>query len=397
MFSLGKHGPDGKYGAIIDIGSGSVGVAVVVSEPGQKLPKVIWTHREHTSIKDIESIQAASKDITTAIINAFLEVSNTGGKKLREYDKGAKIAEVQITISAPWSYTISKTVNFEDPVMFKVTQALLDDLEATAKKEIAAVLESNDVMSKLGLSVISESTLNITANGYLINHPDDQMVNTLSLSQIDGVAEEKMLAVVYDAKDKVYPKAKQNTHTFMNVFFSTLTNLHPQSTEICLIDVTAEAVELGIVRDGILQYVTHIPYGTYTIAREISGLCSIPKTEALAYIKNTDALLLPNLSTAKEAEFKAIIDSFEEKIADLLKRTGDALSIPKTIYIHTDSLSEVFYKKRIVNATKRATQADHSVHLITSKLFGKSDSSDSAILLSAFVFHKKNIDSTFRM
>ena len=28
MFGLKKHGPDGRYGAIIDIGSGSVGVGI---------------------------------------------------------------------------------------------------------------------------------------------------------------------------------------------------------------------------------------------------------------------------------------------------------------------------------------------------------------------------------
>ena len=397
MLSLGKHGPDGIYGAVVDVGSGSVGVAIVASEPKQSAPEIIWSHRELTNIKDIESLQAASKDITTAIINAFLELGSKGGKALRKYDPKASITDIQVTISAPWSYTISKTVSFEDKETFKVTTTLFEDLETTAKKEIQAVLDSNEVMKKLGLQVVAESTRNVTANGYLINEPNDQMVTTLSLSHIDAVCEERMITVIEDAKEKVFPRADLRINTFANTFYNTLTHLNPESTEICLVDITAEATELGIVRDSTLQYVTHIPYGTHTLAREISGLCGIPKSEALAYIRNPESTVSIQLPDAKRLEFTAIIKAYEEKLADLFKRTGDSLSIPKTIYLHTDVATESFFKDRITGATQQSTKTSHAIHLITSKLFATAQTSDTAILLSAFVFHKINTDPTFKL
>ena len=76
----------------------------------------------------------------------------------------------------------------------------------------------------------------------------------------------------------------------MLVFYCVLRQLAPDTTEVCLIDITHEATEIGIVRDGILKYVTHVPFGTFTIARDIASLCKVPNEEALAYLRGNTAL-----------------------------------------------------------------------------------------------------------
>jgi len=95
------------------------------------------------------------------------------------------------------------------------------------------------------------------------------------------------------------------------------------------------------------------------------------------------------LSPAREEEFNKVLKTYATNIAELFKKTGDSLSIPKTIFMHTDADNEAFFSGRLVEAANLATGSQHNVHPITSSIFEKGSDSDSAILLSAYVFHKK--------
>lgn len=389
MFGLGKHGPDGRYGAIVDIGSGSVGVAIVASDPDQELPVTIWSTREWTSIRDLEQADAAAKDITAATMNAFLTLGSTGCKAMRAYDKKAKLTDIQVAIAAPWSYTITKTVSTTDEKEFEITESLIEELIETAKSEALAVIDQNDFMQKMGLEVISDATIGVTANGYLMKKPVGQNVKSVSISHLTGVTEQKLMSTIRDAKDQVFTGVNLKSTTFMYHYYLALQALLTESTEVCLVDVTAEAVELGIIRDGILKYVTHMPYGTRSIAREIAAVCDIPKEEAAGYLRSNNTDLIAALSDEKQTKLGAIIATFDERLADLLQRTGDALSIPKTIYLHTDIATEAFFTQRLEKAGYTANSVEHAVHPITSKLFQEKPNEDTALLLSAYVFHKK--------
>lgn len=175
----------------------------------------------------------------------------------------------------------------------------------------------------------------------------------------------------------------------MLVFYCVLRELAPDTSEVCLVDVSYEATEIGIVRDGILKYVTHAPLGIYSLSRDIASLCELPKEEALSYIRGNSALE-DCLSTPKKAELKEIIRAFEDKMTELFNRTGDTLSIPKPLFVHTDRNAEKFFSKIIKNAAKRATKGEHGIHLVTSKLLGESTLEDTALLLSAHFFHKNH-------
>ena len=387
LFDLGKHGPDAIYAAIVDVGSGSVGLAIIASVPGQPEPLIIYSARERTPIRDISGLSEASKDIATAVVNAFLLLGNDGRQALEAYDGSAKISATSVSISAPWSYTIAKTVHVHGDEPFEITKSLVEDLTQQAHEEALKIIQENDLMDRLGLITISEATAEIVANGYITKNPIDQTVNDLSLTQMNGVAEQKLVNVIQDSQEKVLPSAELQQHTFTQQFHRALQSLRPDTSEACLIDVTHEATEIGVVRDGVLRYVTHVPYGSYTIAREISELCKLPKEEALGLLRVSDADQRQNLAAATKAEIDVIIKNYEEKLSDLFTRTGDTLSVPKSIFLHTDRKTEPFFVERIAAAAKNATTLHHSVHPLTEKMFADLTVNDSRILLSAYVFH----------
>jgi Tfp pilus assembly PilM family ATPase len=118
----------------------------------------------------------------------------------------------------------------------------------------------------------------------------------------------------------------------------------------CLVNITYEATEIGIVRDGTLQYATHTPFGSFSLAREIADITSVPLLEAFQSLHNeTPYAFMQNLPESQKAEVEKVIEAYTARVADLFHETGDDLSIPKQIFLHADLANhylETSLKKR---------------------------------------------------
>ena len=377
-----------KYGVIIDVGSGSVGMALLFSDPSSTEPQILWSHRERMLIRAEDRLDTTKKLMATTILKAFLELGNDGLKALRQFDKSATVAEIFVSIAAPWSYTVVKTISLNQEKKFRVTKKLIDELslKATAQGKEAA---SKDVLvKKLSLTQIGTTTISASVNDYVTRDALNNEAQKLTLTQLTELAENTIVEALRSAADKILPGARLELNTFMDTYYSALNALKPDTSEICLIDITAEATELGIVRNNILEYVTHVPFGSYTIARKIATATSILKEEALGYLRENDIDSTKALSESKREKLKTVVEEYENTISELFRRTGDALSIPKTIFMHTDAAAESFFQTHLREAAKRTTGLEHKIHPMTGKYFKPSAEHDSAILLSAYVFHK---------
>lgn len=386
MFSS-KNKSDIRYGLVVDVGSGSVGAALVSSDPSQKNPQIIWSHRERMAIKRETDLPNTAKNITAALVNCLLSVSSEGMKALKEHNKKASLKTIQIAISAPWSYTVNKTVSYSKEEPYEITKKLVRELTQVAEQQALEVIDENKVIEKLGLTTITKATVDISANGYHVQEAYGQCANHISISHISAIAQKHLLDAITETTDKVFPNVNLERYSFMLVYYCVLQRLAPDTTEICLVDVTFEATEIGIIRDGILRYSTHCPFGAYTLAREIAQACDIPEAEALGYLRGNKALE-SNLGPEKLANLRSVVESYEKSVAALFRRTGDQLSIPRPVFIHTDARSENFFADSIKKAAAQATKTEHGIHLVTSKFLEEDTHNDSAILLSAHFFHK---------
>jgi cell division ATPase FtsA len=327
-----------EYGIVIDIGSGSVGIAIVISPSEIGDMEIVWSHREYKLIKDTTTKQGAVNEINTTIVNALLELGSNGLKALYTAHPKTILKYVQVAISAPWSYTITKTISYEDEKPFEVTASLVEQLIETAKKQTLESTLDGTLIEDLGLRMITDDTVDVQLNGYSIHEPVGRKGKSVVLSHISAVAEKKILENVEDSIQRILPKAQVEHFSFMHLFYRVLKDLHPDTSEICLIDITDEATEIGIVRDNILKQTTHVPIGMYTLAREIASACNIPKEDAYTYIKDGTVVQTDKNAAAIEGIFA----SYESSIAELFSRTGDSLSIPKTLFLHTAKTTEDF-------------------------------------------------------
>ena len=190
-------------------------------------------------------------------------------------------------------------------------------------------------------------------------------------------------------------------------YYFVLQEIVQKGTDYCLVDLTYEATEIGIVRDGVLTYCTHTPYGVFTLAREIADALSVPLEEAYGYLTNEELSEFTNtLSETKKEAIKNIFLNYQIHLSELFKETGDGLTIPKRIYIHGNLETEPFFNAQVQAAATMATKMPHATYNVTGELLTKKfpeevtqglkqANQDTALLISAQFFHTREYQERF--
>lgn len=405
LFGFGKSSD--RYGVLIDIGSGSVLTAIVHSRLDQAHPNIIWAHREQVPLRNIESLEQSGKSIIAALVDACMLLDSEGRKALQEVNASARLSEVQCGISAPWSYTITKTINYKQDESFRITNELIDDLLNTINSKIESDLQNDGALQNLGLEVTTYATMDILSNGYRITDPEGGQANQLTVSRASVVAQGYMIDALNEIQEKLFANTTLRKISYILMLSTVTKELFQASNDYCLVDITYEATEIGIVRDGVLTYCTHTPFGSFSLAREIAAALNVPLYEAFGYLHNEKPFSFKlSLTSAQQREIDEILEAYTEKVSGLFHETGDELSIPKRIILHSDLKSETLFSEIIEKAAKRAIKSEPFITLISEEIFKQRYKnaevgaqgplpSDTAMLVSAQFFHNKGNRSDF--
>ena len=386
----------GTYAAIVEIGSGSVVVAILASDPTQPMPRIIWSQRELAPLRNIDALEETIRTILTALTTAAMAFDQSGRAALRAHDPAGRIGVVKYSISAPWAYTITKRVGTTAEHPFLVSETLVEELTATARTRVQEELEHNDQLMPLALRDVAEYVLAEYANEYHITDPIGQQAESFHLAIAHVITPQRLREAITQVHDSIAAQKPQQISSSMLNFDAARITLLPNHTETCLVEVTYEATEIGIVRDGILRFCTHTPFGSYSLAREIAAITDVPLHEAFGYLHAPQpfAFLDDQTNKTKQA-LEALFDSYVARLHELFNQTGDELSIPRRIILHTDQTSEPFFTELIEKAVKRTIKSSPHITPITSIVQRQwqrhntpEQTDDTALLLSAYVFHK---------
>lgn len=405
LFGLKKS--TDRYGVIIDIGSGSVLTAIVHSNPKNKHPDIIWAHREHAPLRNVDSLEQSAKAVMTALMNSSMRLDAEGRKTLFDHNKSAVLSELQCSIAAPWAYTVTKTINYKQGKAFTITEDLLEELTNTINEKVESDLEASAALKNLGLETITRGTMDMLSNGYRVLHPEGELASELTLSRSTVVTQQYLINAITEMRDKLFPNANAQKLSFILMLFAMTRKLLNQKYDVCLIDITYEATEIGIVRDGILTYCTHAPFGSFSLAREISSVTGVPLHEAFGYLHTESPYsFIKSLPSEQQKQIETVFESYIHQISELFHETGDALSIPKHISLHADLNSEALFSDLIEKAVKRTIKSEPNITPISQEIlrqtYDKIDvdtqrklPKDTALLLSAQFFHDQSNAHSF--
>jgi len=139
----------------------------------------------------------------------------------------------------------------------------------------------------------------------------------------------------------------------MSAFYYATKQLQAHVYDVCLLQITAEATEIGIVRDGSLTHCAHIAFGRNAIVREVEALTKQPVSDITQRLSDI-------LATTEEAG-QDILLAYQKRITELLKQTGDSLSIPRTMYLAASDSDTKALQNSIQQATEAASKTTSTI------------------------------------
>jgi hypothetical protein len=270
MFGLGSSRKKPLYGAVFDIGSESVGVAIIESIPGEKYPTILFSHRVHMRItKREQTMTERIRMMKETLFSASLIISRDGLEALRVHNKHARVEKMLVSASAPWSYTVSRNVAYHGEDDVKITRNLLDDLVASAEAEIQKQLDAGNAPTELTYEIVERATIDVRVNDYLVRNPIGLKGKEISLAHVTGLVPREVINALHEVEEKVFPQTEIRAHTFMLVLYCVLREIYTDYASMTIVHVTGDTTEFGIVEGDTLVESVSAPVGLESIIRNM--------------------------------------------------------------------------------------------------------------------------------
>ncbi len=378
------------YGAIIDIHSGSVGMAIVdLGAPEPEPP--LFAYREFLKIANETKVEWEMQALKEALVGAARQFNDTGVKALRTYDPRARIEKVLFVFGAPWAYTATRFIHVEDAVPFVVSEDHIAKLVAEAEAKDEAETKYRDGFAKLEVGLIERSVVHTAINGYLTEAPYGKEATEFSLAHISGLVPRKILALVHGIEDTLVPHALRQDHTFALALFSVIRDLYPDVAQGLFINISAEATELSVMQDEVLIESTVVPCGAHTFLRQVAhDLKTIPE-EALMHLREYSKDSTAKVTKTIETATKAYTACLDEALATLKTK----YVLPHTVFLLANKDLDAFFGDVIKRAMEPYYKTPGEFHLLNATLREK-DGADPKQPYDAFFgtearfFHKRH-------
>lgn len=384
MFSFRHNDEDVLYGVLFDIASGSVGVAIVASHKNDRLPKLLYAHRVLMRVtKQAGSTEEHLRRIREALFSAALTASQHGRDALKKHSSDAKITKIYVTCASPWSYTIARNVHYENDQPFKITHTLLSDLVQSAEDEIISQLRESALLREEQFEVVERATVDIAVNEYPVSDPLSLEGRILDLSHVIGAIPRDILTAIHDAQDKLFPQTELRAHTYMLIMYCILRDVLPKLHSVCIIDVTSEATEFGIVEHNLLTENLFIPYGSSSFIRNVAEETGKPLSDIQALIEHD--------IEASESELQPEIEVYTKHIQKALDDLLSRRIIPSDVIITAERAYHPFFKRVLERAISSANFGTVRVIALDEKIITEIDTesvADVYLALGARFFHK---------
>lgn len=343
--------------AIFDIGSGSVGGAIVkIPLEGNSIP-VILKH-----------VRTEIKSRTDSDFNIFMrdmfEALRLTSEKLYNFKLGAP-DEIVCVLASPWYISETRTVKMTKENSFTFTKRQAKEL---IQKEISLLtgLYKNKYNKLEGApELIEQHTMAVSLNGYVVNEPLGMKCKTLEMNMVISLAPFVCLDNIRKILSKVYHHIDVSFSSFTVDTYLAVRDKYVSQNSYLLLDISGEVTDVGIVTKGVLKSVLSFPFGKNTFFKYMCTKLEIELRDAeeLFNLYNNG-----NLSDEFRKKvlplFKSIENSWGEAFRQCISTLPRNLILPGTIFLTADNDIKNWFSDVLQNEEHiQAMVSDHKCNV----------------------------------
>ena len=317
---------------VIDIGSGSVGIAMVTMKIDyaldKKTPRIYFSTRSEIASKNNKNFDLYVENMLKSLNSALKKVHNASiGMPNR----------IQVVLSAPWYASQTRTIEYSRNSQFTFSKKLWYDLLLREVK-----LFEDDVARKFSTlnespKIIEKKNMEVRLNGYHTNDPIGKKTSQVEMPVYMSMAPEHLM----NAIEKVISKYYRNTvhwNTYLFASYVVARDLFFSEKTYLLINIGGEVTDIGYVKNEILVESFSFPIGKNSIIRSLIEHLAVSWDEASSLLHMYDQKMLSgrhkdNVGLVIERLLAGWTGSLEKAIVHM---THD-FTVPETIFATMDN------------------------------------------------------------
>jgi len=317
--------------AILDIGSGSVGGALV-SYPINKKPEILYSVRVPISFSDKFNFERFLKS-TLVVTEKVLQILNSASVETN------KPKQTFYILAAPWCVSQSQTVVFEDPNIFLTTRKKVDQIIAGEIKNLK--IKTNALyenFTSANMEIIEIKNIKTKLNGYETDALYDKKISKLEVDLYMSMSACEIIESFRQVTKKIFGTNQIFFNSFSLAAFTTMRDLYSEKQNFVFVDVGGEATEIFITHNGILTDIFSFSFGKNFLLRTMASEMRIAKEEALSLF---GLFMEGNLTTVKKHKVQKALEYVatmwsEAFCKEIQSRTGCKI-LPHLFFVATDT------------------------------------------------------------
>lgn len=321
----------GSNAVIFDLGSASVGVAVVQYQNNKPI-KVLFTKRILIQYGKEKSAENLATYLTTAIGKLGEEVIQQIGK-LRLSEKYT----VHAIAHAPWADSRSERAEGSLPENTTITREILKEFVAQNMPETQTQ----------GRTQFDSHITRIELNGYATTEPYKKRAESLAITVLKSSMSDVIHASLIHTFTKIFPRHEVHIDAFLFVTMQ-LHELFEGNDAYTLIDIGDEYISLNVIRNDTVAGSTWATFGTEHLIRALSkndpDLRQTTISELSMYMANT---CTPAQCRKVESALESIEKEWVKAFGDACAQLAKSHRLPSLTYVSVDKRYGPWFKRVI--------------------------------------------------
>lgn len=346
---------------VCDIGSASVGCALVVVSPGIK-PKIMYDARANMVFQEELDLARFQDAVVTAASDAAEDVLRNGIPHLAFTQLGTKKIPKKIfcVLSSPWYAAQTRIKEEKRREPFRVTEDMMNGL---IENEVEMFKKDSNVARAIGdgeVLVIEKKAIQVKLNGYTTHMPVGKKARTMEIAVLISAVSQKIAGRIADATRKSFPARDVVFASFALTAFDVVRSAPDMPHNFLFLDISGELSDVSLVKDGVLIETITFPVGKKTILRSLAAEFRVSADEALSLLRLSHEGRASAAHTQKiESALARVGGEWMNAFREALLRISRDMAVPKAVYFTSDRDLEDWFSGLIVKEEfRRFTMTD---------------------------------------
>lgn len=332
-----------KIIAIFDIGSGSVGGAIVkMPITGEGIPVIIKSVR--TDIKYHKNFDF------NVFLKEMISALDQTARSLHNKKSGAP-KEITCVLASPWYVSETRIIKYAQEKPFVFTKRMAGGL---IEKEILSLTEL--YKEKYGNlesapEIIEQNTMTVSLNGYHVSDPLGKKCKFFEMDMVISLAPKMCLDEIREVLAKIYHDTKVTFSSFTLDTYLAIRDKYIAPDSYLLLDVGGQITDVGIITKGILKSVISFPFGKKTFFDYMCTKLEVELRDAEELFKLYNQNSLSDEHKTKIIPLlQSIGNSWGEAFNQCINTLPRTLILPGTVFLTTDNDIKKWFMEVLSNA-----------------------------------------------